>query len=113
MVLLGRLGLDEKSLFLNGEPVFSLKPNTSTTNGIRRYVLQWQRPETEEQRKERTRNQILADASVSAEVDAVSGEIKTLNFFHHSLERPDPQIEVPMRAPQADEAKGSQNIRTN
>jgi len=29
-------------------------------------------------------------------VDAVSGDIKTFNFFNKSLERPDPKVDVPM-----------------
>lgn len=95
-LLIGRLGLDEKALFLDTDPVFSLKPNTSATNGIRRYVFQWQRPESEEQRQERTRKKILPEASISAEVDAVSGDVKALNFFHRSLERPDPKIDIPI-----------------
>jgi hypothetical protein len=36
---------------------------------------------------------------VSAEVDAVSGDIKSLNFFHRSLEQPDPKVQLPLSDP--------------
>ena len=95
-LLLDRLGLDQKVLYLDTQPVFSLRPNPAATNGIRRYVFQWQAPETAQEQDEHKRNRILPQTSVSAEVDAVSGVIKTLNFFHRSLERPDPPIAQPM-----------------
>jgi hypothetical protein len=84
--------LDQKLLYLDTDPVFSLQSNPAATNGIRRYVFQWQAPETAQERRERETKRVLPLASVSAEVDAVSGVIKTLNFFHRSLERPDPVI---------------------
>jgi hypothetical protein len=94
-VLLDRLQLDEKTLFLDTDPVFGMKPNVSTTNSIRRYVVEWQRPATPE-RDQGQRGKRRAEISISSEVDAVSGDIKTFNFFHKSLERPDPKIDVPM-----------------
>jgi hypothetical protein len=96
-LLLHRLDLDEKLLYLDTEPVFSLRPSTTATNGIRRYVFQWQAPETAQERDEHRRNRILPQASVSAEIDAVSGVVKTLNLFHRSLERPDPIVAQPIR----------------
>lgn len=91
-VLVERLGFNKKAMFLDTDPVFSMEPNPSATNGLRRYVFQWQRPETAQQREERVAKRVLPYIAVSAEVDAVSGDIKTMNFFDRSLERPDPQL---------------------
>lgn len=93
-LLVDQLGLPEKLLFLDTDPVFHLVPNPKATKGARRYYFSWQRPETAEELKQREEWGIKPELSVSAEVDAVSGEIKVLRFWHKSLEKPDPKIEL-------------------
>jgi hypothetical protein len=109
-LLLDRLALDEKTLFLDLDPVFDLRANATATNGIRRFVFHWQRAESDEQRTERQRRQELPEMSVSAEVDAVSGDIKAINFFHPSLNRPDPKVDQPMHSDKPKEASSGTEI---
>jgi len=97
-ILVERLALPEQPLFLDTEPVFAGTWDPAMTNALRRYVFHWQRPETAEQRDERLKNQVLPEVSVSAEVDAVSGEIKAINFLHKWFERPDPSFEFEGKA---------------
>lgn len=94
-LLVDRLGLSAKTLYLDTEPVFTLTPNTRVTEGVRRFVFHWQRPEAEKDRAEREAKRIIPEISVSVEVDAVSGDIKAINFFHKSFQRPDPTIDIP------------------
>lgn len=96
-ILLENLGLPEKELYLDTQPVFDLIVNPGATNGVRRYAFHWQRPDVPADRENRIRENIPSRISVSAEVDAVSGAIKALNFLHESFERADPNISVPMR----------------
>lgn len=93
-LLVDKLGLPLKSLFLETEPVFHLVPNSTASKGVRRYYFSWQRPETAEDRAQRELWGLKPELSVSAEVDAVSGQIKALRFWHQSLEKPDPKIEL-------------------
>jgi len=95
-LVVDRLGLPEKPLFLDTQPSFYYAPGEGATNGLRRYVFAWQRPETREQEAERHSQRMAQEISVLAEVDAVSGVIKALSLMHPSLDRPDPKIDVPM-----------------
>jgi hypothetical protein len=78
-MVVDRLGLPEKPLFLDTQPSFYYAPGEGVTNGLRRYVFAWQRPETPEEEAERLSRRIEAETSVLAEVDAVSGVIKVLS----------------------------------
>jgi hypothetical protein len=93
-VLVEKLGLPVKPLYLDTEPVFHLVPNHTATKGARRYYFSWQPPETDDERVQRGAWGVNPELSVSVEVDAVSGEIKVLRFWHQSLERPDPKIDL-------------------
>lgn len=95
-LVLDKFGLPEKPLYLDTMPEFYNSPVEGATNGIRRFVFGWHQPETEEQRRERISDRTMADISVMAEVDAVSGVIKLLSLMHPSLYRPDPKIDVPI-----------------
>jgi hypothetical protein len=99
-LVVDRLGLPEKPLFLNTQPVFYYTAVGTATNTLRRYVFAWKRPETPEQEAERLSRQIIPEISVLAEVDAVSGVIKALSLMHPSLDQPDPKIDVPMNPPE-------------
>jgi len=91
-----RLGFPEHELFLDTPAHFSSWPNPDYTNGVRRFEFRWQKPETPEEQAQRERDSIFPEISIAAEVDAVSGNIKALNFPHRWFERPDPKIDVPM-----------------
>lgn len=96
-LLVDQLGLPLKPLYLDTDPVFHLVPNRTATKGARRYYFSWQRPETADERKQREGRGVNPELSVSVEVDAISGEIKVLRFWHQSFERPDPKIEFPSK----------------
>jgi hypothetical protein len=85
-------------------PVFQRTVNADSTNGVRRYVMWWKRPETEEDRDKRMRLGLHPDTSVWGEVDAVSGELKEFSVHCETLERPDPEVQVPLRSPATAEA---------
>jgi hypothetical protein len=93
-ILVERLGLTNESLFLHQEPVCAVAGDLSQTNNLRRYIFHWQPPETPEQRDQRRIDRMPPAATVSAEVDAVSGDIKAINFLDKSFERPDPKIMI-------------------
>lgn len=93
-LLLGQLGLPAESLFLNTDPVFQLTVNLAATKGVRRYYFGRQRPEINEERNERESMRLPPELSVTAEVDAVSGEIEALLFWHESLNGPDPKLDI-------------------
>jgi len=93
-LLVEKLGLPAKPLYLDTDPVFHLVPNRTATKGARRYYFSWQPPETDDERVQRGAWGVNPDLSVSVEVDAVSGEIKVLRFWHQSFERPDPKVEI-------------------
>src|SRR5213082_837380 len=95
-LVLDKLALPEKPLYLDSSPTFLYAPESGATNGFSRYVFYWQKPETEQERNERIDRRMLLDITVWAEVDAGSGVIDWLSFMHPSLERPDPKIDVPM-----------------
>lgn len=95
-ILVDRLRLPAHELFLDTAPVFVRATDPEAPEGVRRYVLQWQRPETESERAGREANRIIPEVSVAVEIDAVSGVIKAINFLHESFERPDPKVDVPM-----------------
>jgi hypothetical protein len=98
-LLIEGLGLSASELFLDTKPVFAMKPNPEAKDGVRRYGFSWQRPESDQEIQEREAKRIMAPASVAVEVDAVSGEIKSISFFHTSFQRPDPDLGVPMESP--------------
>ena len=85
-------------------PVFQRTVNADSTNGVRRYVMWWKRPETEEDRDKRMRLGLHPDTSVWGEVDAVSGELKEFSVHCETLERPDPEVQVPLRGSTTAEA---------
>jgi hypothetical protein len=95
-ILLEGLGLPPKPLFIDTDPIHVRTPNPKATEGVRRYVFRWQRPETPEERAERIARGFVPEISVAAEVDAVSGALKSISFRHRFFERPDPVIDVPM-----------------
>jgi hypothetical protein len=89
-VALNRLGLPKKELWLDTEPSFWRAVNPAQTNGLRRYVVVWERPETEEERERRLYRSWPRDTSVWGEVDAVSGELKSFIAGGEALALPDP-----------------------
>jgi hypothetical protein len=103
-VALRRLGLPEKPLWLDTVPVFQRTVNADSTNGLRRYIMWWKRPETKEDWDKRMRLGLHPDTSVWGEVDAVSGELKEFSVHCTALERPDPEVQVPLRSPATAEA---------
>ncbi|MCL4179247.1 MAG: hypothetical protein KJ072_16080 [Verrucomicrobia bacterium] len=97
-LLVDRFGLPEKPLYLDTKPQFYYAPRLDAAKGVRRYVFCWSKPETKEERENRLIQNRMADISILAEVDAVSGTIKLLSFMHPSLNRPEPVLEVPVNA---------------
>jgi hypothetical protein len=90
-IALDRLHLPEHELFLDTPPIFTLIANPAATNGIRRFAFHWQKPTTGVENP----GQNPPEISISAEVDAVSGDIKALNFLHKWFRRPDPESKPP------------------
>jgi hypothetical protein len=95
-VAIDKLGFPEKELFLDTEPFFTLSPKADMTNSVRRFVFHWHKPETEEERRRGQKTDPYADISLSAEIDAVSGNIKALNCLGKWFERADPKIDLPI-----------------
>jgi hypothetical protein len=89
-VAVNRLGLPRKGLWLDSKPAFWRAVDPAQTNGLRRYVVVWERPETEEERERRMYRGWPRDASVWGEVDAVSGELKSCVAGGEALAMPDP-----------------------
>lgn len=89
-VAVNRLGLPRKELWLDNQPSFWRAVNPAQTNGLRRYVVVWERPETEEERERRMYRGWPRDSSVWGEVDAVSGELKSFVAGGEALAMPDP-----------------------
>lgn len=89
-VAVNRLGLPRKELWLDTEASFQRTVTPAQTNGLRRYVVFWQRPETDEEREQRTCLNWPPETSVWGEVDAVSGELKSFIAGGKALARPDP-----------------------
>jgi hypothetical protein len=75
-VAVNRLGLPRTALGLDNEPEFHRSVDPTATNGLRRYIIHWNQPETEQEREERERYYRPPDTTVWGEVDAVSGELK-------------------------------------
>jgi hypothetical protein len=98
-VAMHRLGLPRKALWLDTEPEFLRTVNPTQTNGLRRYVIHWQRPETDEERERRMYFRWPRDASVWGEVDAVSGELKSFVAGGAALTMPDPVTRLPHELP--------------
>jgi hypothetical protein len=91
-VAVNKLGLPWKALGLDTDPVFRRSVDATSTNGLRRYVIYWQHPETESERKEREYYRLPRGGSVWGEVDAVSGELKSFTAGGKALIMPDPVI---------------------
>jgi len=89
-VAVNRLGLPRKELWLDTQPSFWRAVDPAQTNGLRRYVVVWERPETEEERERRIYRGWPRDSSVWGEVDAVSGELKSFIAVGEALIMPDP-----------------------
>ena len=89
-VAVNRLGLPRKELWLDTKPSFWRAVNPAQTNGLRRYVVVWERPETEQEREWRMYRGWPRDTSVWGEVDAVSGELKSVIAGGEALIMPDP-----------------------
>jgi hypothetical protein len=66
--------------------------NPAQTNSLRRYVVVWERPETEEERERRIYRSWPRETSVWDEVDAVSGELKSFVAGGAALTMPDPPL---------------------
>lgn len=94
-LLIEKLKLPVELLYLDRDPKFHLVPSHTATKGARRYYFSWERPETTEEREQRELASMFPEASVTAEVDAVSCEMKLLIFWHQSFKRPEPEIESP------------------
>ncbi|MCL4176588.1 MAG: hypothetical protein KJ072_02425 [Verrucomicrobia bacterium] len=89
-VAINRLGLPRKELWLDTEASFWRTVNPAETNGLRRYVVVWERPETDEERERRMYRRWPRETSVWGEVDAVSGELKSFVAGGAALAMPDP-----------------------
>lgn len=68
------------------------------TNGLRRYVITWFMPSTEEEREWLRANRQPYEVSVHGEVDAVSGALKSFGFSPNVLDLPDPIDPANMRS---------------
>jgi hypothetical protein len=92
-VAMNKLGLPRKPLGLDTEPEFRRSVDPTSTNGLRRYIIHWNQPETEQEREERNRYRPMPpDTTVWGEVDAVSGELKCFVAGGKALAMPDPVL---------------------
>jgi len=96
-----RLNLPRRTLWLDTPPIVQLTFLPGATNGLKRYLVHWEMPETTEERRQRWERILGPHAgmnpaplvSVRGEVDAVSGELKAFHQFQQSLPifSPDPE----------------------
>jgi hypothetical protein len=82
--LVGRLGLAAEPLSLNAEPLFTMQPDPEIKKGIRRYMFFWAHPAGA------TLQDSIPNATVGAEIDAVTGAIKSLTFTDAFFQAPEP-----------------------
>jgi hypothetical protein len=82
--VLRSLGLSEERLYANFEPRVDLPP-TVKNHRIARYEIAWVWPHA-------------SIPSVEMEIDASSGKVLMIHMLHHSLEKPDPVVNVPAPA---------------
>lgn len=89
-IVLRRLGLPRHPLGLDAAPDVELTMTAGSTNGLRRYLISWKLPETEEERQNRTWRRSAPESALSAEIDAVTGMLKRFYIRPSVLECPDP-----------------------
>jgi hypothetical protein len=89
-IALRRLGLPRQPLGLDAAPDVELTMTAGSTNGLRRYLISWKLPETEEEREARTWRGSDLESALSAEIDAVTGMLKRFYVKPSVLECPDP-----------------------
>lgn len=75
-ILVNRMHLDSRGFKFGVEAQFTHEPNPNAARGMRRFVFEWPPAWATEAMKPRD----VTPASIIAEVDAVSGDVKSLLF---------------------------------
>ena len=91
-VAVQRLGLPRLKLGLDASPHVESTMAEGSPRGLRRYLVSWDRPETEDERNARILRRLPRESALSAEVDAVTGTFKQIYIRPSLLECPDPVV---------------------